>query len=62
MVEDGVVSPIADRSGAIPGSGKAYTMVTLNTNYSDRWGKVWHSNIAIDPACPTNLLPSIFWA
>jgi hypothetical protein len=63
MIEDGVVSPIADRSGEISGSGgKAYTMVTLNTNYSDRWGKVWHSNITIDPACPTHLLPSIFWA
>jgi hypothetical protein len=57
--EDGVVSPIADRSGMR--GNNVYTMVTLNTNYSDRYGKVWHSNIAVDSVCPVALLPSIFW-
>jgi hypothetical protein len=61
MVEDGIVSPVTDRIGARSGAGKVFTMIRLNTHYSDRWGKAWHSNIAIDPACPIQLLPSIFW-
>lgn len=62
LIADGVISPMPNRSGVVPNSDKMYTIVNLNTNYSDRWGKTWHSNIAIDSLCPTHLLPSIFWS
>lgn len=62
IVEDGVVSPMANRAGLVGKSDKIiYTMVALNTNYSDRYGKEWHSNLAIDPLCPAGALTSIFW-
>jgi hypothetical protein len=61
MFVDGVIDPIKDRAGYVPKTDKGYTIIFLNTHYSDRYGKAWHSNIAIDPLCPASQLPSIFW-
>ncbi len=60
MHEDGIVSPMRGRE-AFTRAGNVYTIVRLNTHYADRWGPAWHSNLAIDPACPRHLLPSIFF-
>jgi len=61
MMTDGAVHPPKDRSGWVIEDTTAYTIIPLNTHYSDRFGKAWHSNLAIDPLCPLHLLPSIFW-
>jgi hypothetical protein len=61
VMKDGVIDAIDDRSGMVT-ANKAFAMVRLNVGYSDRWGKAWHGNIAIDSLCPVTLLPSIFWA
>jgi hypothetical protein len=62
VVADGVISSISERSGLGSRSGRVFGLILLNIQYSDRWGKEWHSNLAHDPLCPTAQLPSIFWS
>lgn len=60
-VQDGQVSPALDRSGVGSRSHHRYTIIALNVQYAHIAGVDKHSNIALDPRCPVNLLPSIFW-
>jgi len=60
-VQDGQVSPALTRSGIGSRSHARYSIVGLNTIYGFTDGGDKNANIARDPRCPTNLLPSIFW-
>jgi hypothetical protein len=60
-VQDGVISPMLDRSGIGSLSHVRYSIFSLNVIYGSTNGIEKHANIANDPRCPINLLPSIFW-
>lgn len=60
-VQDGVISPVTNRSGIGSLSHVRYSIVSLNVIYGSVNGVEKHANIANDPRCPTALLPSIFW-
>lgn len=60
-LQDGQVSPALHRSAFGSISHTRYTIVALNTIYAFVDGVNKHANIALDPRCPVNLLPSIFW-
>jgi hypothetical protein len=59
--QDGVISPMMNRSGLGSLSHLRYSIVSLNMGYGVVNGIEKHANIANDPRCPIALLPSIFW-
>jgi len=59
-MQDGVISPVIDRSGLGSLSHVRYSIISLNMGYGLVNGIEKHANIATDPRCPTALLPSIF--
>jgi hypothetical protein len=60
-MQDGVISPMTNRSGLGSLSHLRYSILSLNMRYSQANGIQKLANIATDPRCPTALLPSIFW-
>lgn len=59
--QDGLISPMTNRSGLGSLSHQRYSIVSLNMHYGLTNGTQKHANIATDPRCPRALLPSIFW-
>ena len=59
--QDGVISPMLQRSGFGSLSHYRYSILSLNVQYGWTNGIEKHANIGNDPRCPKALLPSIFW-